>query len=686
MTRILVVDDKEENRYYLEALLTGHGHDVVLARHGAEALTMARQQPPEVIVSDLLMPVMDGYTLLRHWKSDALLQGIPFVVYTATYTKSADEKLAFDLGADAFILKPAEPDEFIQRIGEVLEKPVSSAPNPPQSERVDETDVLRHYSETLIRKLEEKSLQLEQSNDALQADIQRREAAETALRQSEERFRLLARATNDAVWDWDVIADTRWWGAGFADLFGYAHGQMASDKHSWAELIHPEDREGVLDALQYTLDNGAETWSAEYRFQRADGGWADVEDRGFLLRDEGGRATRMVGGLSDVSERKAFEARAHKSRRLEALGQLTGGVAHDFNNLLTVVLGNAETLVEQLREHPRLRDLAHMIVEAAERGADLTRRLLAFARKQTLEPRPVDLNQLVEDLDPLLRRVLSGAIEVQYQRKPDLPAALVDPGQLEHVLLNLCLNARDAMPDGGSLCITTGVRQLELDNMPSGASLTPGHYVYVAVSDTGNGIEEQFLERIFEPFFTTKEEGKGTGLGLAMVYGFAKQSAGHVQLETEVGKGSCFTVYLPVANEARPSTSRPEAESFLSPGRATVLLVEDDNHVRDYARQQLQSLGYTVHTSESARQALELLDDEIPVDLLFSDVVMPGMSGYELAARVRELRPGIRLLLTSGYPGAAARTGDPEIPLLKKPYRREDLARALKEVLGPAAS
>ncbi len=671
MKRILIVDDKEENRYYLKALLQGHDHQVDSARHGAEALVLARQSPPDIVISDLLMPVMDGYTLLQHWKADPGLKAIPFVVYTATYTEAEDEQLALDLGADAFILKPTEPEDFIKRIQAVQSKPPAAGARPADPGRSDETDLLKVYSQTLIRKLEKKSLELEATNKSLQLDITRREAAEAALKASEERFRLLAMATNDAVWDWDIAQDKRWWGAGFTDLFGHEQREATSNDASWVAYLHPEDRDQVLQQLQSAIDGDSVDWYADYRFRRADGSWAQVQDRGHLLRDAQGKTIRMVGGLSDVTERLALEHQLRHSQRMESLGQLTGGVAHDFNNLLTVVMGNAELLHELLTDDPDRQALAQIIMGAAERGADLTHRLLAFARKQPLSPVPVDLNQLVENLAPLLRRLLGGHVELSLEREQNLPAALMDSAQLENALLNLCINARDAMPNGGTLTIRTGAGK-----DPDGHSC-----LVLGVLDTGIGIDAEHLAVIFEPFFSTKEEGKGTGLGLAMVYGLVKQSGSQITVDSEPGRGTHFKLYLPLAQEACPGNDAPTTPTSVAGGTARILLVEDDDLVRQFAQSQLTALGYQVTSTVNSDEALTALQADQHFDLLFTDLIMPGINGRDLAIEARRLRPGLKVLFTSGFPGKAVAPGDDLGLLLTKPYHRADLAQHVAQAL-----
>ncbi|MFN0186262.1 MAG: ATP-binding protein [Aquabacterium sp.] len=380
-----------------------------------------------------------------------------------------------------------------------------------------------------------------------------------------------------------------------------------------------------------------------------------------------------------------LDARLMQSQRLEAIGQLTGGVAHDFNNLLTVVLGNADLLAETCVDDPAKRQAAQMIVEAAQSGAVLTQQLLAFARKQPLMPGVVDVNQRIAALDPLLRRTLGEHIEIEVVRGAGLWPALVDATQLENALLNLCLNARDAMPTGGKLTLETANASLDRRYADQYPELTPGQYTLIAVSDTGVGIAAQDLPRVFEPFFTTKAKGKGTGLGLAMVYGFAKQSGGHIGIYSEPGQGTTVKLYLPRATGPRAVAEGPPVEDVVPGAGQTLLVVEDDEAVRQLACHELRALGYRVLQAASGAQALPLLEGGETIDLLFTDVVMPGgMSGRELADAARRLRPGLRVLYTSGYTeNAIVHHGrlDPGVQLLPKPYRRTELARAVRAAL-----
>ncbi|MDB5985774.1 MAG: hybrid sensor histidine kinase/response regulator [Nevskia sp.] len=401
------------------------------------------------------------------------------------------------------------------------------------------------------------------------------------------------------------------------------------------------------------------------------------------ITDDSGGCTHWVAVERDITERKRTEENRRQSQQLEALGQLTGGVAHDFNNLLTVIQGNAELLSEQLRSQPPQRKLAEQIGQAAQRSADLTRRLLAFARKQLLAPRAVNLNHLLTEMEPLLRRTLGGHIEIELVCGDGLWTTLVDPGQLESAVLNLCINARDAMPAGGRLVIETRNLQIDAAHAARYGELGVGAFVSLVVSDQGSGISVAHLPHVFEPFFTTKEQGKGTGLGLAMAYGFVKQSHGHIAIESESGKGTRVSIYLPQVADVEPQQT-PVQEPAIGRGQL-VLLVEDDNMVRAYARGQLLTLGYRVVEAACGADALALLQQDSSIDLLFTDLAMPGgMSGVALAAAARCLRPALPVLYTSGFAAdtvADAGRPDPDMLLLPKPYRRGELAHKLSQAL-----
>ena len=406
------------------------------------------------------------------------------------------------------------------------------------------------------------------------------------------------------------------------------------------------------------------------------------------LRDQTGRMEAEIflraREVKDANERLEEEQRQRQVQKMEAVGHLTGGIAHDFNNILTVIIGMTEILHEAMAHDPQVSSITRMIDDAAARGAEVTKHLLAFSRQQPLQPRDTNLNALVEDTAKLLRPSLGEQIEIQTSLEEDAWPAFIDPNHLATAILNLAVNARDAMPEGGKLMLETGNVVLDDGYAAANPDVKPGHYVMVAVSDTGSGIPEAIRDKVFEPFFTTKETGKGTGLGLSMVYGFVKQSNGHIKIYSEAGHGTAIKLYLPRASGTAP-WSEAAANVEISGGSETILVVEDDPLVRDYVSTQLAHLGYRAILAANGSEALAQVENDLAFDLLLTDVIMPGgMNGRQLAEAVLARRPATRVLFTSGYTeNALLNHGrlEPGVLLLPKPYRRSDLARMIRVAL-----
>lgn len=468
-------------------------------------------------------------------------------------------------------------------------------------------------------------------------------------------------------------------------LFGMADVRDLLGRSS-LELYHPDDH-AIIEARRETIQvPGTKMPTVEHRIVRPDGSAVAVEASAISYVDDTGPAILVM--LRDLTARKQTERQLQHAQRLEAVGQLTGGMAHDFNNLLAVVVGNLDLLEAKLENDPEAGELADMAMQAALRGAELTRQLLAFSRRQSLEPKVFDLNGLVRGTTQLLRRTLGERIVIDQQLAEPLWPTIADPAQVESALVNLAINARDAMPEGGRLTIETGNKHLDEHYAAENADVTPGDYVMLAVSDTGTGIPPELLDRVFEPFFTTKSEGQGSGLGLAMIYGFAKQSHGHVKIYSEPGHGTTVRLYLPRAGEAEVAAIGAHETAPARPTTPTTVLVVDDSApVRRVAAQLIADLGYQVVEAGSGAEALEILRQDRPIDLLFTDVVMPGgMTGGDLAHHARQLRPDLKVLFTSGFTHASIGNSQRPVqieghPLITKPYRKEDLARRLAEAM-----
>jgi PAS domain S-box-containing protein len=535
-------------------------------------------------------------------------------------------------------------------------------------------------------------------------DITLRKRTEEARRLSEERYRLAVRATNDAIWDWDLRHNRIEWNEAFQESYGHRPEDVNPAGEWWIGHVHPEDRDRVSRSIHAVIDGAANRWSDEYRFQRADGSYADVLDRGFMVRGEGGQPLRMIGAMLDVSERRRSERELRQlnehleaevsrraeqmrlqaealrqSQKLEAVGQLTGGVAHDFNNLLTIISSSADLLRRPDLPEERRQLYVDAISDTAGRASKLTGQLLAFARRQPLQPEVFIVGERVQAVSDLIHPLVGAGIAIEVAIECEGCAVEADPSQFETALVNLAVNARDAMEGEGRMTLRT---KLASEVPPvRGHAGSQGEFVAVSVSDTGTGIRPELLDRIFEPFFTTKEIGKGTGLGLSQVYGFAKQSGGELVVESEVGRGTSFTLYLPKAvtrPEAVPVGSADHAAGA-EVGQIRVLLVEDNTQVGDFAWHLLQDLGYPATWVTSAQAALDLLAEGASrFDVVFSDIVMPGMNGLDLGEEIRRRWPGLRVILTSGYSHVLAAEGTRGFDLLHKPYSVERLSKALR--------
>ncbi len=522
-----------------------------------------------------------------------------------------------------------------------------------------------------------------QASEGFIADISERRKAEEALRQSEERYRLALQATQEIMYDWEIANDAVFWNPAVTNVLGYTWEEMGGTLEGWLRRLHADDAARVRRELAAAVGQG-EVFSSEYRIRRKTGEFATLLDRGLILRNPDGEAVRMVGAITDLTASKQLQDQLRQVQKIEAVGQLAGGIAHDFNNLLTALLGSTELLQRRLADDHQAQQELATIQRTARRAADLTQGLLAFARRQVLEPLNLDLNGFTSEALPMLRRLIPENIRINFRAGGSLNTVRADHGQLTQILVNLCVNARDAMPTGGTIAISTENITIDKAFIDGHPGARPGRYVGLAVTDTGTGIGSGDLAHIFEPFFTTKERGKGTGLGLSTVYGIVKQHGGYIYADSVPGNGCTFSVYLP-AVAARGELPEGPVANAARGGPETILVVEDEAEVRQILVQALSTLGYRVYEAADGLDALSLLRSaDGRIDLVLTDVVMPRMGGMELCQAARAITPGIRFLFSSGYTEDTVHVGFVKkegISFLAKPYGIDTLAREVRRVL-----
>ncbi len=773
--RVLLADDNADMRGYVARLLAPQ-YEVESVSNGAAALAAARRRRPDLILSDVMMPHLDGIGLLREIRADAMLRDLPVILLSARAGEEARLE-GLQSGADDYLAKPFSARELVVRVGanltlarvrrearerlelaleagdlgtfaidartgagrvsertaRILGMPLDQRTTTPEERLAmvhpDDRERFRAARDAAIggdgpfrqeyRMLRddgavrwvrvEAVLQRGENGEPQQltgvvrditdlraaADAQREMNAELERRidqRTRERDRIW-RLSRDLLlvvsFDGAVVAMSPSW----TDVLGWQEEPMVG--RNIADLLHPDDREAT-EQRRRRLSRGEREDSFENRYRRTDGSyrwfaWTSVAGDGLIysvgrdVTEERAAAERLAAAnrqlLAQIEEREQVEATLRQMQRLEAVGQLTSGVAHDFNNLLTVILGNLEFLRKPPVAQAQARRL-EMMQQAAERGAKLTAQLLAFSRRQRLDPTPVRLNDVVSGMLDLLRSTLGGTVRLETSLQPDQAMAQADQTQLELVVLNLAINARDAMPGGGTLRLETGTAHVAGGVARRPEEPSPGDYLTITVADTGSGMSPEVLAKAFEPFFTTKEIGKGSGLGLPQVYGFAKQSGGGVRIDSQLGRGTQVTVYLPYATgEAPASVTEVQTGFATAADRKLVLLVDDDAAVRETTAAMLDDLGYTVVEADGGAAALDVLGRQPRIALMLVDFAMPGMNGTEVARQAQLRRPGLPILFITGYADTTALNEVGEDRIVAKPFRDDQLRRKLHRAL-----
>jgi two-component system cell cycle sensor histidine kinase/response regulator CckA len=528
------------------------------------------------------------------------------------------------------------------------------------------------------------------SRNPIQKHETHSEIPESCPLEGAEHFAIVARATNDAVRDWNVRSGSLSWPQGLETLLGYSSSTAGRDIGFWQKQIHPEDRARTAVSIRDALANESDHWTGEYRFRHFDGSYLDLLERALIVRDSAGAATRFVGSLMDVTARKQLQDQLVRSQKMEAFGQLAGGVAHDFNNYLTTILGYSDLLLDELGMKGAVADHIGEIRSAAGRASVLTTQLLAFSRKHPLAPQVIEVNSLLTNLERSLLRLLGEDISVQchFDRGKDGLHTRVDPGQLTQIILNLVVNARDAMRHGGRLTLETASLTIEPSEEHEIGSdeLKPGEYVRVSVTDNGAGMSDEVKQHLFEPFFTTKDEGRGSGLGLATSYGIVRQSGGHICVESELGQGTTVKIFLPKVPAPPPPSYKRAGGNKMPAGIESILVLEDDISVRHISVRVLRGLGYDVIEAANGDDAQQLIGERVnkKIDLLLTDMVMPHMSGKHFADWLRKTSPQTKVIFISGYLEESLHPADRReqgMFFLAKPFDPEQLATKIREAL-----
>ncbi len=643
---ILIVDDEELIRLNLRALLEDLGYRIFEAADGREGLDVFDRWRPDLVLTDLRMPVMDGLSMIDALREKSPETPVIVISGVGTVREAVD---SLRLGAWDYVMKPVLDAEGLNiAIRRVLEKARLLREN-------------RLYREHLEKTAE-------------------------ALGISEERYALAVEGANDVIWDVNLNTGEMYHSQRITGILGYEEHEIPSNMNvdDWRERIHPDDYQRVVETRDSCLEGRAPLFEMDFRVRHRDGGYRWVGCRGVCVRDSGGRPYRMAGSMSDITERKKLEQQLLESRKMESVAVLAGGVAHEFNNLLTAISGYGQMLRESIPadDGPSQESIGN-VLKAAERAAELATSLLAFSRRQIINPETVPLDAVIINSRNHIEKIIGDTIEFEVKSSEENLLVKADMEQMEQVLANLAANARDAMPHGGRLLITTGKEVVRGGSETLRDLTSPGEYALISVSDTGRGIGKD-LEKIFDPFYSTKKVGEGTGLGLSIAYGIIKQHNGSITVSSEPGKGTTFTIYLPlIAGDIREEKLRTPASH--AAGTRTVLIAEDEAIVRCFMKRMLEKEGYKVIVAEDGEEAVSRFREHGDISLVLSDVVMPRKNGKEMLDEIRKLKPGIKVVFISGYAAEVIKNRgllDEGTDLVRKPFDKNVLLRKVREMLG----
>jgi PAS domain S-box-containing protein len=682
--RALIVDDTEESRYLLQSLLIGNGYEVETAVNGSEALEKIKTGVFDLIISDILMPVMDGFELCRKVKTDENLRYIPFIFYTATYTGPKDEAFAKKIGANQFIVKPCEPDVLIETIQNAIitadDKNVELDPAP-----MPEGEILKLYNERLVRKLEQKMLELEE-------EIQARRETEDELRKTNSFLDSIIENIPDMIFlkDADELRFVSFNKAG-EDLLGYSRDQLLGKNDydffpkEQADFFKEQDRK-VLRRKE-VLDIPEEMVLTRNKGERI------LHTKKVPIMDAEGDPMYLLGISEDITNLKKSEAERQQlnsqllqAQKLESIGNLAGGIAHDFNNILSSIIGFTEIALDDIPTGSNVEDSLQEVYKAGKRAKELVKQILTIARKSDEEIKPIHAKTIVKEALKFLRSSIPTTIEIQQQIASE-SSIMGNPTQFHQILMNLCTNAAHAMEEnGGLLKVDLEDVRLEKCDFIQGLGVPPGEYIRLSVSDTGSGMSPEVIGSIFDPYYTTKGPGEGTGLGLALVHGIVEKYGGKIEVSSELGQGSIFSIYLPIIKTHQ--NCDPYVKEDLPTGSERILFVDDEGAIAKMGSQMLERLGYSVTYQTSSIEALKLFHEKPDdFDLVITDMTMSNMPGDKLAAELMKIRQNIPVILCTGYSKKMSDKAASDIGIKAfayKPVGKADLAKTVRKVLDEA--
>ncbi len=651
MTKILIVDDIDENRYLLKNYLESDGYIVIEAKNGIEALEILKNNEVHLIISDILMPQMDGFSLCRAIKQDKDLKTIPFVFYTATYTDEQDEKLALSLGASRFILKPKEKEEFNKIITEVMTQFTLGEIKIEQIENKDQTNYFKMYNEVLIRKLENKMIQLEESNLNLNQKIAENEKIYKELDSNLKYFTSVIDELDDPL----IIIDKNYMinevNKKFCQIFG-EKSEIISNS-----FFKIKDEFFKNTNLQFLFDDfEVENFAVnKYEIEIEIGGLEkkvySVKAR--KIKSKNNKEYDILILFEDVTEYKKILKEKEQIynqliqiERIDSIGNFASGISHDFNNILTVIINSSQIILDSINKENSFYEDAKNINDAAIRGSELTKKILLFSRKKEIKPEVIDIHDEIKDFYKIAKRLISENISVEYKLNAVETKVLIDPINFQQILINLFSNSKDAMPNGGTINVKTQNKEYLFDE---NEDILPGKYLKLEISDTGNGIEKQMISHIFEPFFTTKKVGEGTGLGLYLVSSIVKQINGYIYVCSELGKGTTFIILLPIALEFSEKQIETFDEAKIMLKVKNILLVEDEPFVIAAIEKILLKMNSIVKKAKNGKEAIELVEKGFIPDLVISDIILEDISGDSLTRILKKKVEKLKVLYMSGY-------------------------------------